>query len=107
MKTDIDIAREAEPKTIDVIATKLGISDEYLERYGKFKGKVDLAINHEQLKDTKNGKLILVTAISPTPAGEGKTTTSVGLVDGLCHIGNKAMICLRAVSYTHLRAHET
>ena len=98
MKTDIDIAREAEPKTIDVIATKLGISDEYLECYGKFKGKVDLAINHEQLKDTKNGKLILVTAISPTPAGEGKTTTSVGLVDGLCHIGKKAMICLREPS---------
>ncbi|MDA9306434.1 formate--tetrahydrofolate ligase [Gammaproteobacteria bacterium] len=98
LKTDIDIAREAEPKTIDVIATKLGISDEYLERYGKFKGKVDLAINHETLKDTKNGKLILVTAISPTPAGEGKTTTSVGLVDGLCHIGKKAMICLREPS---------
>ena len=98
MKTDIDIAREAEPKTIDVIATKLGIGDEYLERYGKFKGKVDLSINHEKLKDTKNGKLILVTAISPTPAGEGKTTTSVGLVDGLCHIGKKAMICLREPS---------
>ena len=98
MKTDIDIAREAEPKTIDVIATKLGISDEYLERYGKFKGKVDLSINHEKLKDTKSGKLILVTAISPTPAGEGKTTTSVGLVDGLCHIGKKAMICLREPS---------
>ena len=98
LKTDIDIAREAEPKKIDVIATKLGISDEYLERYGKFKGKVDLAINHEKLKDTQNGKLILVTAISPTPAGEGKTTTSVGLVDGLCHIGKKAMICLREPS---------
>ena len=98
MKTDIEIAREAEPKTIDVIATKLGIGDEYLELYGKFKGKVDLSINHEKLKDTKNGKLILVTAISPTPAGEGKTTTSVGLVDGLCHIGKKAMICLREPS---------
>jgi formate--tetrahydrofolate ligase len=98
LKTDIEIAREAEPKTIDVIATQLGISDEYLERYGKFKGKVDLSINHEKLKDTKNGKLILVTAISPTPAGEGKTTTSVGLVDGLCHIGKKAMICLREPS---------
>ncbi|MDB9934101.1 formate--tetrahydrofolate ligase [Gammaproteobacteria bacterium] len=98
MKTDIDIAREAEPKKIDVIATKLGIGDEYLELYGKFKGKVDLSINHEKLKDTKSGKLILVTAISPTPAGEGKTTTSVGLVDGLCHIGKKAMICLREPS---------
>ena len=98
MKTDIEIAREAEPKTIDKIADKLGIDEEYLERYGKFKSKVDLSINHEKLKDSKNGKLILVTAISPTPAGEGKTTTSVGLVDGLCHIGKNAMICLREPS---------
>tara|TARA_B100001559_G_scaffold283270_1_gene257859 strand:- start:3074 stop:4747 length:1674 start_codon:yes stop_codon:yes gene_type:complete len=98
MKTDIEIAREAEPKTIDKIADQLGIGEEYLERYGKFKSKVDLSINHEKLKDSKNGKLILVTAISPTPAGEGKTTTSVGLVDGLCNIGKNAMICLREPS---------
>jgi len=98
LKTDIEIAREAEPKTIDKIANKLGIAEEYLERYGKFKSKVDLSINDESLKDSKNGKLILVTAISPTPAGEGKTTTSVGLVDGLCHIGKNAMICLREPS---------
>ena len=98
MKTDIEIAREAEPKTIDKIADKLGIGEDYLERFGKFKSKVDLSINHEKLKDSKNGKLILVTAISPTPAGEGKTTTSVGLVDGLCHIGKDAMICLREPS---------
>ena len=98
MKTDIEIAREAEPKTIDKIADQLGIGQEYLERYGKFKSKIGLSINHEKLKDSKNGKLILVTAISPTPAGEGKTTTSVGLVDGLCHIGKKAMICLREPS---------
>ena len=98
MKTDIEIAREAEPKTIDKIADQLGIGEEYLERYGKFKSKIDLSINQEQLKGSKNGKLILVTAISPTPAGEGKTTTSVGLVDGLCHIGKKAMICLREPS---------
>ncbi len=98
LKTDIEIAREAEPKTIDKIANKLGIAEEYLERYGKFKSKVDLSINDEKLKDSKNGKLILVTAISPTPAGEGKTTTSVGLVDGLCHIGKNAMICLREPS---------
>ena len=98
MKTDIEIAREAKPKTIDKIANHLGIGEEYLERYGKFKSKIDLSINQEQLKDSKNGKLILVTAISPTPAGEGKTTTSVGLVDGLCHIGKKAMICLREPS---------
>ena len=98
MKTDIEIAREAEPNSIDKIADSLGIGEEYLERYGKFKSKIDLAINQEKLKDAKNGKLILVTAISPTPAGEGKTTTSVGLVDGLCHIGKKAMICLREPS---------
>ena len=98
MKTDIEIAREAEPKPIDQIADQLGIGEEYLERYGKFKSKIDLSINNETLKDSKNGKLILVTAISPTPAGEGKTTTSVGLVDGLCHIGKNAMICLREPS---------
>tara|TARA_B100000131_G_scaffold151010_1_gene146555 strand:+ start:3117 stop:4781 length:1665 start_codon:yes stop_codon:yes gene_type:complete len=95
LKTDIEIAREAKPKNINKIADKLGISDEYLELYGKYKSKVDLSID---LKDSKNGKLILVTAISPTPAGEGKTTTSVGLVDGLCHIGKNAMICLREPS---------
>ena len=98
MKTDIEIAREATPKRIEEIATSIGISDEYLEHYGKYKGKVNLSINDEKLKDQDNGKLILVTAISPTPAGEGKTTTSVGLVDGLCHIGKKAMICLREPS---------
>tara|TARA_B100001029_G_scaffold34633_2_gene26326 strand:+ start:6916 stop:8589 length:1674 start_codon:yes stop_codon:yes gene_type:complete len=98
LKTDIEIAREAEPKKIDEIAHQLGINDVYLELYGKYKCKVDLSINNEKLKNKKNGKLILVTAISPTPAGEGKTTTSVGLVDGLCHIGKNAMICLREPS---------
>ena len=98
MKTDIEIAREATPKRIEEIAANVGISDEYLEHYGKYKGKVNLSINDKKLKDQDNGKLILVTAISPTPAGEGKTTTSVGLVDGLCHIGKKAMICLREPS---------
>ena len=98
MKTDIDIARAAEIKSIDTIATKLDIGSEYLEQYGKFKAKVNLSIITKKLKDHKDGKLILVTAISPTPAGEGKTTTSVGLVDGLCHIGKKAMICLREPS---------
>jgi len=98
VKTDIDIAREAEIKPIEAIAAKLGIADKYIEQYGKYKAKVNLSIIPEQLKDHKNGKLILVTAISPTPAGEGKTTTSVGLVDGLNHIGKKAMICLREPS---------
>ena len=98
MKTDIEIAREAEAKPINTVASQLGIGDQYLEHYGKFKCKVNLSINHEKLNDLSDGKLILVTAISPTPAGEGKTTTSVGLVDGLCHIGKKAMICLREPS---------
>ena len=98
MKTDIEIAREAEPKRIDEIAEKLGINDDCLELYGKFKCKVDLSIHEEKLNKQKKGKLILVTAISPTPAGEGKTTTSVGLLDGLCHIGKKAMVCLREPS---------
>ena len=64
MKTDIDIAREAEPKKIDEVAEKLGINDNYLELYGKFKCKVDLSINEEKLNEQKKGKLILVTAIS-------------------------------------------
>ena len=98
MKTDIDIAREAEITSIETIAAKLGIEDKYLEQYGKYKAKVNLSIIPEKLKDQKEGKLILVTAISPTPAGEGKTTTSVGLVDSLNHIGKKAMICLREPS---------
>ncbi|MDC0072442.1 formate--tetrahydrofolate ligase [Gammaproteobacteria bacterium] len=98
MKTDIEIAREAEAKPISTVASQLGIGDQYLEHYGKFKCKVNLSINREKLNDLSDGKLILVTAISPTPAGEGKTTTSVGLVDGLCHIGKKAMICLREPS---------
>ena len=98
MRTDIEIARAADPKKIETIASNIGIDEDYLEHYGKFKGKVNLSINNEKLKDNDEGKLILVTAISPTPAGEGKTTTSVGLVDGLCHIGKKAMICLREPS---------
>ena len=98
MKTDIDIAREAEIQAIETIAAKLGIEDDYLEQYGKFKAKINLSIIPEKLESGKDGKLILVTAISPTPAGEGKTTTSVGLVDGLCHVGKKAMICLREPS---------
>jgi formate--tetrahydrofolate ligase len=98
LKTDIEIARAADPKKIETIAFNIGINEDYLEQYGKFKGKVNLSINNEKLKDNDEGKLILVTAISPTPAGEGKTTTSVGLVDGLCHIGKKAMICLREPS---------
>ena len=98
MKTDIEIAREAELRTIETIAAKLGISDEYLEHYGKFKGKVNLSINREKLKDHNNGKLILVSAITPTPAGEGKTTTTIGLSDAMALLGHKTTTCIREPS---------
>ena len=98
MKTDIEIAREAELRTIETIAAQLGISDEYLEHYGKFKGKVNLSINREKLKDHNNGKLILVSAITPTPAGEGKTTTTIGLSDAMALLGHKTTTCIREPS---------
>ena len=98
MKADIEIAREAELRTIETIAAKLGISDEYLEHYGKFKGKVNLSINREKLKDHNNGKLILVSAITPTPAGEGKTTTTIGLSDAMALLGHKTTTCIREPS---------
>ena len=80
-KSDIEIAQETAMAPITEIAEKLGIADKYLEQYGKYKAKIDYNLLKES--DAKNGKLILVTAINPTPAGEGKTTTSVGLADGL------------------------
>ena len=98
MRTDIEIAREAKLRTIETIAAKLGISDEYLEHYGKFKGKVNLSINREKLKDHNNGKLILVSGITPTPAGEGKTTTTVGLSDAMALLGHKTTACIREPS---------
>ena len=95
--SDIDIAQAAEIKPIGEIAGKLGIPDNALMPYGHTKAKVD--VNYiKSLKDKPDGKLILVTAITPTPAGEGKTTTSVGLTDGLNRIGKKAMVCLREPS---------
>ena len=95
-KSDIEIAQECTMQPITAIAEKAGIDDKYLEQYGKNKAKID----YNLLKDTnaEDGKLILVTAINPTPAGEGKTTTSVGLVDGLSRIGKKAMVALREPS---------
>ena len=95
-KSDIEIAQECTMQPITAIAEKAGIDDKYLEQYGKYKAKID----YNLLKDTnaEDGKLILVTAINPTPAGEGKTTTSVGLVDGLSKIGKKAMVALREPS---------
>ncbi len=97
MQTDIEIAQQAKLLPIGTIATRLGIPPEALEPYGRTKAKVSL---HwlASLRDRPNGKLILVSAISPTPAGEGKTTTTVGLGDGLNRIGRKAAVCLREPS---------
>ena len=95
-KSDIEIAQECKMLPITEIAAKAGIDDEYLEQYGKYKAKID----YKLLKDSKrgNGKLILVTAMNPTPAGEGKTTTTIGLADGLQKLGKKVMVALREPS---------
>ncbi|WP_119303227.1 formate--tetrahydrofolate ligase [Rhodospirillaceae bacterium SYSU D60009] len=95
--SDIEIARDATMRPIREVANKLGIPDEHLLPYGHTKAKISMKFV-ESLKDKPDGKLILVTAISPTPAGEGKTTTTVGLGDGLNRIGKKAIICLREPS---------
>src|SRR5689334_18328477 len=98
MSSDIEIAQAAKMKRIaEVARDKLGIAEEHLEPYGHYKAKLSMKYL-ETLKGKKDGKLILVTAISPTPAGEGKTTTTVGLGDALNHIGKKAIICLREPS---------
>ena len=96
MKTDIEIAQSAEMKPIAEIAKKAEIDEKYLENYGKYKAKIDLSL----LKETpeKEGKLVLVTAITPTPAGEGKTTTTIGLADGLAKLGKKTVVALREPS---------
>jgi formate--tetrahydrofolate ligase len=98
MPSDIEIAQAAKMQRIAAVAKeKLGISEDHLEPYGHYKAKISLKYL-DSLKGKKDGKLILVTAISPTPAGEGKTTTTVGLGDALNHIGKKAIICLREPS---------
>jgi formate--tetrahydrofolate ligase len=98
MPSDIEIAQAARLQRISAVAReKLGIAEEHLEPYGHYKAKLSLKYL-DTLKGKKDGKLVLVTAISPTPAGEGKTTTTVGLGDALNHIGKKAMICLREPS---------
>ena len=94
--TDIEIAQATPMRPIAEIAQKAGIADEYLESYGRYKAKVDLRLLKES--DRPEGKLILVTAITPTPAGEGKTTTTIGLADGLRHIGKNAVVALREPS---------
>ena len=97
MKTDVEIAQEAKMQPIGEIAEKLGISQEELELYGKYKAKISLSA-WEKIKDRPNGKLVLVTAINPTPAGEGKTTTSVGLADAFHKQGKKVAVALREPS---------
>ena len=97
IKTDIQIAQEAEQKLITEVAEAIGIDENYLELYGKYKAKVDYSILKDK-KEENNGKLILVTAISPTPAGEGKTTTSVGLADAIHKLDKKVMVALREPS---------
>ena len=102
-KSDIEIAQEWECQMLPIteIAAKAGISDEYLEQYGKYKAKIDYKLLKDS--DRKDGKLILVTAMNPTPAGEGKTTTTIGLADGLQKLGKKVMVALREPSRTGFR----
>lgn len=97
MKSDIDIAQEAKLHPIKDVAAKLRVSEEYLDYYGKYKAKFSDEL-WEEIKDNKDGKLVLVTAINPTPAGEGKTTTTVGLGQALSHLKKNAVIALREPS---------
>ena len=94
--SDIEIAQSCKPKKITEIAAAAGIDEKYLELYGNYKAKID----YNMLKDGErpDGKLVLVTAINPTPAGEGKTTTTVGLADGLKKLGKNVMVALREPS---------
>ena len=96
-KSDIEIAQASEMKPITEIAQAAGIDEKYLEQYGKYKAKVDYSLLKDK-KDAKYGKLVLVTAISPTPAGEGKTTTTVGLADALHRLGKNVFAALREPS---------
>ncbi len=97
MLSDIEIANISKPKPIGEIAAKVGIPEEYLEYYGKYKAKVNFGL-YPKLKDRPNGKLIYVTAITPTPAGEGKTTTAIGLTQALGKLDRKVCLCLREPS---------
>ena len=97
MKSDIEIAQSVQPKKITEITAKYGIDEKYLEQYGNYKAKIDYNILND-LKDKKDGKLVLVTAITPTPAGEGKTTTTVGLADALNSLGKNTSVALREPS---------
>ena len=94
--TDIEIAQRCEMQPITEIAARAGIDDKYVEQYGKYKAKIDLSLMKEN--NNPDGKLILVTAITPTPAGEGKTTTTIGLADGMRRIGKNVIVALREPS---------
>lgn len=94
---DIDIARKVKLKNITQIAEKVGIKEEYIEQYGKYKAKISIDL-YNKIKQKKSGKLILVTSINPTPLGEGKTTVSIGLADGINKIGKNAILALREPS---------
>ena len=94
--SDIEIAQQCEMKPITEIARIAGVDEKYLEQYGKYKAKVDPALLKETCRTP--GKLVLVTAMTPTPAGEGKTTTTIGLADGLKRIGKKVVVALREPS---------
>lgn len=96
--TDIEIAQRAEMQVINEIADKVGIPEEYVENYGKYKAKIDYRYLQKDLKDKKDGKLILVTAINPTPAGEGKTTTTIGVADAMTKLGKNTLVALREPS---------
>ena len=95
-KTDIEIAQETTMLPIQEIAKTAGVDEKYLEQYGKYKAKVDYNLLNEVQRP--DGKLVLVTAINPTPAGEGKTTTTVGLADGLKKLGKNVLVALREPS---------
>ena len=97
-KSDIEIAQEAQMQPISEIAEKIGIPDRYVENYGKYKAKIDYRYYNEELKNRPDAKLILVTAINPTPAGEGKTTTTIGVADAMNRLGKKTMVALREPS---------
>ena len=97
MKTDIQIAQEAEMSHIRDVAASIGIEEDNLELYGKYKAKLSDDL-YDKIKDNPDGKLVLVTAINPTPAGEGKTTTTVGLGEAFAKMNKKAIIALREPS---------
>lgn len=97
-KSDIEIAQEAKAKPINEIAGALGIPEKYIENYGPYKAKIDYRYYNDALKDRPDAKLVLVTAINPTPAGEGKTTVTIGLADALNRLNKKAMIAMREPS---------